>query len=322
MGASHARRIHVVLVCAALVPPGCSQAPAEPGDGDLPMVDRHAAIPADAVKGTPANDEHPPVLHSSEFQAPVPLPVVSTAGAEDAPFVPAGADELYFFFAADVRQDASIQIRDPVNGIWMSRRSAGVWQDATLVWLQKPGTLALNGCPFVAGDEMIFCTAREGHGGVVWFRAVRKSGSWTDWSLLAFPPAYQVGELHIHGERLYYGSPRAGGAGGEDVWVSTRSGGTWADPVNVRAVNTEADETRPFITADGSELWFTRTYQGTPSVWRSRSVAGAWQAPELIVSRFAGEPTLDAQGNLYFVHHFYAGGVMREADIYVAYRKP
>jgi hypothetical protein len=40
-----------------------------------------------------------------------------------------------------------------------------------------------------------------------------------------------------------------------------------------------------------------------------------------MVSSFAGEPTLDAQGNLYFVHHFYSGGVMLEADIYVAYRK-
>jgi hypothetical protein len=86
-------------------------------------------------------------------------------------------------------------------------------------------------------------------------------------------------------------------------------------------VNSAADESRPFITGDGSELWFTRYYQGTPAVLRSRRLGSAWQPPELIVSRFAGEPTLDALGNLYFVHHFYAGGVMREADIYVARRK-
>jgi hypothetical protein len=42
-------------------------------------------------------------------------------------------------------------------------------------------------------------------------------------------------------------------------------------------------------------------------------------SPELIVSQFAGEPTLDEQGNLYFVHHFTADGELIEADIYAAY---
>ncbi len=45
------------------------------------------------------------------------------------------------------------------------------------------------------------------------------------------------------------------------------------------------------------------------------------QEPELIVSQFAGEPTLDDAGNLYFVHHYFEHGQMIEADIYVAYRK-
>jgi hypothetical protein len=41
----------------------------------------------------------------------------------------------------------------------------------------------------------------------------------------------------------------------------------------------------------------------------------------LIISQFAGEPTLDSQGNIYFVHHFYKDGEMIEADIYIAHRK-
>jgi len=48
---------------------------------------------------------------------------------------------------------------------------------------------------------------------------------------------------------------------------------------------------------------------------------GEWQVPELIISQFAGEPTLDRDGNLYFVHHYYKDNVMLEADIYVAERK-
>jgi hypothetical protein len=68
-------------------------------------------------------------------------------------------------------------------------------------------------------------------------------------------------------------------------------------------------------------LWFTRTYLGTPAIFQSLKSAGNWTAPQLIVSRFAGEPTLDDAGNLYFVHHFYENDVMIEADIYVAYKK-
>ena len=56
-------------------------------------------------------------------------------------------------------------------------------------------------------------------------------------------------------------------------------------------------------------------------MFRSKRLGGEWQEPELIVSTFAGEPTLDWAGNLYFVHHFYEDGVLIEADIYVAHRR-
>ncbi len=42
-----------------------------------------------------------------------------------------------------------------------------------------------------------------------------------------------------------------------------------------------------------------------------------------VISQFAGEPALDAAGNLYFVHHLFdSSGNLAEADIYVAYRNP
>lgn len=292
-----------------------------PEDAERPVVDRHAAIPSDVTKVTPDQDPFPPILHSPEFEEPVPVPVISTAGAEDAPFIPAGWDELYFFFAADVREDPSIQIRDPVNGIWVSRREGGIWQEPTLVWLQRVGDLALNGCPFVSGDEMFFCTAREGYSGLNWFRATYADGEWGSWILYLFDPALAVGELHVHGDELYYHSDRPGGEGGIDIWMATREGSEWVNPLNVMAVNSTDDDSRPYVTPGGNELWITRWYQGTPALFRSEKMGGEWQEAELIVSSFAGEPTLDAEGNLYFVHHFYQDGVMLEADIYVAYRK-
>jgi len=92
-------------------------------------------------------------------------------------------------------------------------------------------------------------------------------------------------------------------------------------------VNSEEAESLPFVTSDGNELWFTRTYMGTPAIFRSIKSNDGWGEPELIVSQFAGEPTLDDAGNLYFTHHFYefdeelGKNVMIEADIYVARRK-
>ncbi len=301
---------------------GCQKDSVTPEDDfQRPAMDRYQFIPEDVDKVTPEQDTSPPVLHSPEFQEPIPLPGINTAGGEDAPFIPADRDELYFFFVADVRQDASVQIQNPVNGIWVSKREGGVWQEPSLVWLQKPGLLALNGCPFVQGNEMIFCTARQGYSGLNWFQASYYDGEWRDWGIIAFDSALRVGELHIHDDTLYYHSDREGGAGGLDLWTATRGGnGEWRNPVNLTPVNTAADESRPYVTPDGNELWFTRTYEGTPAIFRSRKLAGEWQEPELIVSRFAGEPTLDSEGNLYFVHHFYHNAVMLEVDIYVAYR--
>jgi hypothetical protein len=92
-------------------------------------------------------------------------------------------------------------------------------------------------------------------------------------------------------------------------------------PVNVESINSEENEGMPYITPDGKELWFNRRYLGSPAIYRSMQVNGEWQEPELIISQFAGEPTLDNEGNIYFVHHFYADAEMIEADIYVAYLK-
>jgi hypothetical protein len=130
--------------------------------------------------------------------------------------------------------------------------------------------------------------------------------------------------MHItaDGNTLFFHSERAGGEGGLDIWSSQKINGDWQGPQNIVAVNTADNEGWPFISQDGTELWFTRTYMGSPAVYRSKSLNGAWKEPELIVSQFAGEPTLDSDGNLYFVHHFFnEAGDMVEADIYVAHRQ-
>jgi len=285
---------------------------------------RNESIPASLVKITPATDIYPPILHSDEWGAPVPLGApVNTAGAEDSPFITPDGNTLYFFFTPDPNIPVEKQLFDNVTGIWVSKKSGGKWAEPERVILQDARKLSLDGCEFVSGDTMWFCSAREGYTGIHWFSANFRGGSWHDWKNADFPADYQVGELHFtrDGREVYFHSARAGGAGGLDVWVSKNVSGQWQEPLNVAALNTVDNEGWPFVSEDGNELWLLRVYQGSPAIFRSKNVSGKWSEPELILSQFAGEPSLDNAGNIYFVHHYYKDGKMLEADIYVAYRK-
>ncbi|MFO7660446.1 MAG: hypothetical protein R6V77_06000 [Candidatus Cloacimonadaceae bacterium] len=286
-----------------------------------PNVTREEKIPADIVKRTPQTDHHPPIMHSTEFNNPIPLSlVVNTAGAEDSPFITPDGNTLYFFFTPDVRIPPNQQLFDDVSGVWVTTKTGDVWSVPQRVWLQKPGKLALDGAVCVQNDEMWFCSAREGYTGVNMFTADRINGLWKNWKYAGdrLMNEIQIGEVHIYNNDLYFHSCRVGGLGSNDIWLTTRTGNLWSDPVNLQSVNSATDDILPFVSSDGNELWFTRTYQGSPAVYRSKKMNNTWSNPELIVSQFAGEPTLDNAGNLYFVHHFYEYGVMIEADIYVA----
>jgi hypothetical protein len=174
---------------------------------------------------------------------------------------------------------------------------------------------------------MWFCSVREGNRREIDFYIARlKNGRWTDWENAGklLNVDYGIGELHItaDGNELYFHAIKDGGSGEMDIWVCKKVDDAWQPPVNVHEVNTSENEGWPFVSEDGSELWITRRYNGYPGLFRSFRISdGSWTEPELIVSQFAGEATLDNEGNLYFTHHFYKDSVMLEADIYVAYRK-
>lgn len=283
-------------------------------------IGREGLIPANAVKMSPDSDPTPPLLYSDEFEPPVPVPgLVNTAGAEDGVFVTPDGNTMYFFFTPDVSIPIEKQILDGVTGCYVSQKHDGVWGKPERIILQDPGKLAMDGCEFIQGSVMWFCSAREGYTGMHWFTAELQNGKWQNWMNADFNPEYQVGELHFSrdGRELYFASERPGGKGGLDIWVSELVDESWQEPVNLGALNTPDSEGWPALNPDENELWITRNW----GVWRSRRVNGQWQAADLVVSPLAGEASIDAEGNLYFVHHYYVDGKMIEADIYVAYRR-
>lgn len=301
-------------------------------------ITRAESIPAGAVKMTPASDPTPPRLNpavAGEWQAPVPLPgPINTAGAEDSPFITLDGREFYFFFTPDASIPAEQQLGDRVTGIyraeWVPETAA--WSEPQRVWLSFFDELSLDGAPTVApdpaGDTLWFASARvRNFRGVDMWTARREDAGWRGWTNVGqrLNQQVEIGELHVtaDGRTVVFDSYRADGQGEKDIWqMHLDDAGEWGAPEPVLAVNSALMEGWPFVSADGSELWFTRWHQGAPAIFRStRTAAGDWGAPGLIVSMFAGEPTLDRAGNLYFVHHYIRDGAILEADIYVAYRR-
>ncbi|MFH2136824.1 MAG: hypothetical protein ABII19_04345 [Patescibacteria group bacterium] len=306
------------LFCAAVISifalgAGCASTPTE-----LPS--RESKIPSDVAKITPTTDVNPVKSLSDEYENPIPLPApVNTAGGEDSSFVFPDGKTLYFFFTPDVRIPVEKQVIDGVTGIYVSKKIDDEWQNPERVLLSKPDTAVGDGCEFVSGNTIWFCSVREGYTGIHWFTAEFKDGKWKNWKIADFPEEYKVGELHFtsDGNEVYFHSDRPGGKGGLDIWISKKVEGAWTEPENVSAVNTTGDEGWPALSPDENELWISRDF----GLWRSKKVDGEWTKPVLMFSPLAGEATIDNEGNIYFIHHYYKNDVMLEADIYVAKKK-
>lgn len=299
------------------------------GSGEFVAPSRESKLPSDIAKVIPEDDEYPTIMHSDEWEQPVPLQGgINTSGGEDSAFVMPSGKTIYFFFTPDVRVPVEKQLLDEVTGLYVSHRKdiSDEWGAAERVLLQEQGKLALDGCEFVQGNEMWFCSAREGYAGVNFFVSKFADGKWGAGEYVGdkLMKDYVMGEMHITSDRqeLYFHSDRNDSIGEYDIYVSRKDdSGNWGYPENVAVVNSPETDGWPFVTEDMQELWFTRTYEGTPAIFRSlRDEEGNWGRPEIIISRFAGECSLDNAGNIYFTHHFYRNGEMIEADIYVARR--
>ncbi len=293
-----------------------------------PTYTRAGAIPQAAVKMTPSTDAFPPVMLSTDWEAPAPVPgPVNTAGAEDSPFITPDGQTFLFFFTPDVQIPAEKQLLDHVSGIWTTRLVNGSWAEPTRVSLSAD--LALDGCPFLSGTSLWFCSARAAnYRSIDLWRAEFRDGVWTEIRNAGaqLNEEYSAGEITLtqDGLTMYWGGNY--GNASSKIYRSDWAGASgWGAPTEVPNVNNVSGATQPFVTPDGLSLWFTAPsvhgYTG-PSVYRSWKQGDGWGTPEEVAANFAGEPTLDAAGNLYFVHHYFTPEMkMIEADIYVAHPK-
>jgi hypothetical protein len=292
--------------------------------------ERLKAIPSEATKMYPAMDSFKPVVHSDLWEQPIPMPgPINTAGAEDSPFITGNGTWFFFFFTPDVKVPPEKQLIDGVTGIWWVKRVGDNWSSPEKIVFFDD--VSLDGAESVFGNTMWFASVRAGnYGEIDVYSADYENGEWVNVRNVGeqLNVDIDIGEFHLtqDGNTLYFHTGNFSAGGSMDLWVTHKTGSAWDTPIPLAEINTDANEGFPYVTADGNELWFTSWsklgYTG-PAIFRSIKLPnGAWGPPEEIVSNFAGEPALDDQGNIYFVHHFYSPALeMIEADIYVAYKK-
>ncbi|WP_333878053.1 OmpA family protein [Flavobacterium sp.] len=94
------------------------------------------------------------------------------------------------------------------------------------------------------------------------FRATKSGDSWTDVTMLPFNSkefSTSNPSLSRDGKTLYFSSDRPGSLGGVDIWkVAVNADGTFGEPQNLgNKVNTEGNESFPFIADDNKTLFFS-----------------------------------------------------------------
>ena len=141
--------------------------------------------------------------------------------------------------------------------------------------------------------------------------------------------------ISADGLELYFGSDRADGSGGSDLWVSTRpsTDAEWSAPVNLGpVVNSEKSESTPSISADGLELFFSDWGDprpgghGSVDLWVTTRASkdDAWGEPVNLGPTVNGEgyevtPEISANGLELYFESERPGGLGLD-DLYVSTR--
>jgi len=201
-------------------------------------------------------------------------------------------------------------------------------------------------CLSVDGLEMYFASERPGGFGAadVWVSTRRSTNDpWGQPANLGAPvnspysesyPSLSSDGLALYFSDAYSGTPRSGGLGDGDIWMTTRPSrdASWGPPVNVEApINSSDLDMSPTISGDGLTLAFTSRNRsggrGSWDLWMSTraSVHDPWGPPVNFGASgnsgdWEGECGLSWDGRAVF---FGSGrtGIVGAVDIWMSTRK-
>jgi tetratricopeptide (TPR) repeat protein len=197
-------------------------------------------------------------------------------------------DETFMVFSSARKYNNEYQ--QFIRGVYTSNKVDGSWQkaksisskintdeNAEAVGINKDGSLILAHVDRLSAPNEIY------------FSQKNKSGSYLELADIGKNINSKFGEagasISQSGDTLFFSSDRPGGIGGFDIYYSIQlPDGTWGIPFNLgEPVNTANDENYPYITAEGTTLYFSSTghnSMGGYDVFRSRLVEEKWAEPK------------------------------------------
>ena len=228
----------------------------------------------------------------TDWSAPLNLGSVVNSPSMD--YGPAlSADGLSLFFASDRR--------GPVGNtdIWVTQRATATaaW-GAPVILGGAINTAATEGVPALSTDGhwMFFASNRAGGvGGDDLYQSYRANADddfgWqapTNLGPNVNTTANENGNGYFDNggsPQLFFGSNKAGGQGGVDLYSSNlQPDGSWGPATLIPELNSTADDNRPNLRQDGLEIFFYSSRTGGfggNDLWTSRraSLDAAWSAP-------------------------------------------
>ena len=177
-------------------------------------------------------------------------------------------NNVYFASARNTSRKTSGWNEEPYLDIYKATYNAnGTISDAVAVenlntkWHDGPVSISSDGTTMYYGSESFnekeFTKDKAKNakfGKIYLYKATKEGDKWVNSKPLPFNnKAYSVRNPSISkdGKTLYFSSDMPGGFGGEDIWKVSVNGDEYGTPENLGAkVNTEANESFPFITED------------------------------------------------------------------------
>ena len=148
------------------------------------------------------------------------------------------------------------------DAVWMVRKTGNRWKTPVNIrhMLQSDGNVYPTS---ITGDGMYLYLVKMTNFGSDIYVSVFERQVWSPIEKLSKKINSKFFETHAaisnDGNTLYFTSNRKGGFGGLDIYVSVKDDkGNWQDPVNIgNTVNTQFNETTPFILNDNKTLFFS-----------------------------------------------------------------
>lgn len=177
--------------------------------------------------------------------------------------------------------DEDIVVSFKINGEWIPAQSLS--RDVNTPFNEGACSISAD------GKTLIFaaCEGRPTFGSCDLYITYRQGNKWAVpenlGSKVNSPHWDSQPALSSDGRTLYFSSNRPGGKGARDLWVTRYNGLLWTIPVNLGdSINTERDETTPFIHANNELLFYSSNGMpglGGYDLYVSERVKKGWGKP-------------------------------------------